>query len=199
MHSTIRNYSLAGLSTLGLLAACFSPSSISANGDSGRHACYHNWRNGLNFEHCWHKKGLSFEITALLFNLSPTLTPITGVAEARIFSPEGKETFLGRIEFSSLGFLDFTPLIFDWKHARGSKSSGEYHAVIDIFCEEGGPDLLSVNLIGSVSVFKQSYEFIRGIETAVSFIDLDFNTTAHNFQINTSFYNHHRKAWQQPQ
>jgi hypothetical protein len=191
MYSRIKNLSFLGISTLGLLSACFSPSSISASGDAERLACYQNWRDGVHLEHHWLKRGLSFEVTSLLFNL--TNEPISGVAEARVFSPDGKETFLGAVEFNSVGFLDFVPLVFPLKRASGSKAMGEYHTVIDIRCSQGGQSFLSTNLIGNVSVFKQQWDHMSGEETAVSFIDLDFNATAKNFQVSSSFYNHHHQ------
>lgn len=183
----LKKSAFMGLCALGLFSACLVPAKSFANGDPERVSCYKNWACGISRDHKCHEKGLSFGINAILFNLSGD--PISGVVEARIFNPSGKETFLGAIEFNSETSGPFIPLIFPIKHAKHSKEFGEYRAVIDIYCNESSLGLLSANLIGELLVLKKDFA------TSVNFIDLDIISSASNFQVTIPYYKHARREF----
>jgi len=192
MFKMLNKFNYGVLALLGLLPTFFAPLEISAAPEiNDKKLQFKNMLDqtthtfAIDTKDC-HKKHaeLSFGINALLFNLNNNT--ISGTIRARVFSPDGKDTVLGKIPFGPLSGSTSIPIIFPPKFVKDSESHGQYTTVIDIHCDNAQNNPFSVNLIGEVLVLNLK----RETSTSVNFFDIDFVSTAPNFQLTVPYYFH---------
>lgn len=180
MFGRIKKWGSLSVLNLGLI---FSLMPSLAAADDDRRECYQRWVESLPQEDHCHNERLAFGLNAIVFLSSPEA--FAGVAEARVFNPHGKETFLGAITFDSPGSDDTISLSFPLTAVKHSKDFGEYKVVLDIYTNSSS--LSPIEMIGNVAVLKE------GALTSLGIFDIDvFPINASNFQVTALYYNHAR-------